>query len=61
LEKRIYDYVEKNISKLLDNISTILEPINDGNMDKFFKRFKDDLYLRDIKIKNLEGKLSKFV
>lgn len=30
-------------------------------MEKFFKRFKDDLFLRDIKIKDLEGKLSKFV
>lgn len=30
-------------------------------MDKFFKRFKDDLYLRDIRIKDLEGKLGKFV
>lgn len=30
-------------------------------MEKFFKRFKDDLYLRDIKIKDLEGKLTKFV
>ena len=30
-------------------------------MDKFFKRFKDDLYLRDIKIKDIEVKLGKFL
>ncbi len=39
---------------MLDYVSTILVPLNEDNMETFFNRFKDDLMLRDTKIKNLE-------
>ncbi len=43
---------------MFDDISAILEPINAGNVKNYLNRFKDDLCIRDNRIKQLENKLS---
>jgi hypothetical protein len=60
MQKAVHQYINKNFVMLLDYVSEILDPLNDGNVDKYFKRFKDDLLIRDNRIKYLEDLLKDY-